>query len=141
MSEQWEVLLATPFLKGGRTLAGLDCAGVAEKINIWMGRARPGEHVFPNLKKHDSTFDAFECFMMSSEENFEELGEETRDAQQVGDFVVTDPTRNGNGAHIYTLVSLQPRVFLTALQGRGIRPIDETRIRNVLAVHRVKGQA
>jgi len=131
----WEDILQTPYRRGGRAASGLDCAGVAEEINVRLNHIERGDLIFPRA---DTPAVAFEEFMRSSVENFDDLGSSTFAAQQLGDFVVTDPKGDGLGAHIFTLVGLHPRVFLTALQGRGIRPVAERAIKNVMSVHRVR---
>lgn len=119
-------------------MQGLDCAGIAEMINALEGHTKLGDFAFPTVTRLDPVAPAFEDFITKMEESFECLGKSTRCAREVGDFVVNDPKGDGTGAHISTLVQLSPRVFLTGLHGRGIRPVEERAIRNVRGVHRVR---
>jgi hypothetical protein len=133
----WEDLLNVPWKQWGRTMTGADCAGVAELVNIKLGLLRSGELAFPRYTPTAAGL-GFDEFMLAHVQRFEELGTELRFATQLGDVVVTDPSGNGMSAHLFTLVDLSPRTFLTALSKRGVRPVDAATVRNVQRVLRLR---
>ena len=135
---EWEDLLTVPFVRGGRTMGGLDCAGVAEEINIRCGCTVPQAHLFPNAADTRNTREAFADYMAAAEKDFELVGRYAHDANVVGDFIVTDPRGHDIGAHIYTLAAIKPRVLLHAVAGRGITTVDVRRVRNIIGVYRIR---
>jgi len=138
----WHDLLAVPFERGGRTMRGMDCAGVAEEINARLGHVERGAFHFPIEWTEERSGESFEDFMAGAVDRFDYLGDRTEHARELGDFVVTDPDGKGLGAHITVLVDQLPRTFITVMAGRGnVRPVPERALFNVLSVHRVRREA
>lgn len=123
-------LIGIPFVEGGRTLEGLDCAGLAQEVLRRAGFEPPA---LPSVWVQDPHAaverwgSAWEC-----------IGKAWRSAERVGDIIVSDPGCLGRSVHLSVVVGSRPQRVLTTVIGQSVHATRPCRADEVVGVYRLK---
>lgn len=134
---QYADLLNTKFELGGRTLAGLDCLGVAYMVALRrFGRIPEVDLAFTD--SYASVSCALERMLLSRDAGrWVKVGSRAGSACEVGDIVHMAPTPETH--HVATLVwARQPKVVLNTHRRHGCYAMPLAELTDVVGVYRLR---
>jgi cell wall-associated NlpC family hydrolase len=126
-------LIGIPFELGGRTLAGLDCAGLALEVLRRLGEPTPE---LPASESR-SPAEAVEAWG----DAWVRVGDRWADATMPGDVIVLDPGMRGRSAHLAVVAEKWPRRVLETTIGQSVGSAKCYDEGEVVGVYRPRKQA